>query len=438
MRLLFLMALVVSFSMSNAQLNIDYQEFQLDNGLDVIMHKDNSSPTVSVSIMYHVGSKNENPERTGFAHFFEHLLFEGTKNIPRGEYSRYVESAGGTLNANTTFDRTYYFEILPSNELELGLWLESERLMHAIVDNKGVETQRLVVKEERRQRTDNQPYGSILEESMVRAYPDYPYSWPIIGSMDHLDAATESDYKDFYRTFYVPNNAVLVVAGDLEYAETKELVTKYFGMIPKGVSPIPRPNKRPAPLTGEVRDTVYDNIQLPAVVQVYRTVGMDSPDYYAVDMAAQLLSQGESSRFNKSLVDEQQLALFVGSFPLGLEDPGVVLAFGIVNGGVTPDALEAGMDAEVAKIQSELMSDEEFEKLRNQIEVGLINQNAGLAGVAENLANAKTYFDDASRVNTELNRYLAVTKEDIMMAAQKYFKKDSRVVLYYMPKAVNP
>jgi len=438
MRFLLFLALICSFSVANAQLNIDYQEFQLDNGLDVILHKDNTSPTVSVSIMYHVGSKNENPERTGFAHFFEPLLFEGTKNIPRGEYSRYVESAGGTLNANTSFDRTYYFEILPSNELELGLWLESERLMHAIVDNKGVETQRLVVKEERRQRTDNQPYGSILEESMVRAYPDYPYSWPIIGSMEHLDAATESDYKEFYATFYVPNNAVLVVAGDIEYDQAKTLVKKYFGDIPKGVTPIPRPNKNPAPLKGEVRDTIYDNIQLPAVVQVYRTVGMDSPDYYAVDMAAQLLSQGESSRFNKSLVDEQQLALFVGSFPLGLEDPGVVLAFGIVNGGITPDVLEGGMDAEVAKIQSELMSDEEYEKLRNQIEVNLINQNARLSGVAENLANSKTYFDDASRVNSELDRYLAVTKEDIMNAAKKYFKKDNRVVLYYMPKPANP
>lgn len=438
MRIMLLLTFIFIGVLGNAQLNIEYQEFQLDNGLDVIMHQDNTSPTVSISIMYHVGSKNENPERTGFAHFFEHLLFEGSKNIPRGEYSRYVESAGGTLNANTSFDRTYYFEILPSNELELGLWLESERLMHAIVDNKGVETQRLVVKEERRQRTDNQPYGSILEESMIRAYPDYPYSWPIIGSMEHLDAATESDYKDFYKTFYVPNNAVLVVAGDIEYAETKDLVKKYFGPIAKGTGVIPRPNKRPAPLTAEVRDTIYDNIQLPAVVQVYRTVGMDSPDYYAIDMAAQLLSQGESSRFNKSLVDDQQLALFVGSFPLGLEDPGVVLAFGIVNGGVEPDVLEKGMDAEVAKIQSELISDQEYLKLRNQIEVNLINQNASLAGVAENLASSKTYFDDASRVNSELNRYLAVTKEDIMAAAKKYFVKDNRVVLYYMPKPANP
>lgn len=438
MKILFSLSLLLSFSFAQAQLSIDYKEFTLDNGLKVIMHQDNSSPIASVSIMYHVGSKNESPDRTGFAHFFEHLLFEATENIPRGEFSKYVEAAGGTLNANTSFDRTYYYEILPSNELELGLWLESERLLHAKVDDKGIETQRAVVKEERRQRMDNQPYGSILEESMKRAYSDYAYRWPIIGSMEHLNAAVEIDYQTFYKTFYVPNNAVLVVAGDIEYAETEVLVRKYYSEIPRGTLPIHRPNGNPAPLEKEIRDTIYDNIQLPAVVQIYRTVAMDSPDFYAVDMAAQLLSQGESSRFNKALVDEQQVALFVGSFPLGLEDPGVTLSFGIVNGGVPPEVLEAGMDAEVVKIQNELISDQEFEKLRNQIEVNLINGNASLAGVAENLASAKTYFDDATRVNTELNRYMAVTKEDIMNAAKKYLTVDKRVVLYYLPKPVNP
>ncbi len=425
-------------SLSFAQLNIDYQEFKLDNGLDVIMHKDNSSPVVSVSVMYHVGSKNENPNRTGFAHFFEHLLFEATENIPRGEYTKYVESAGGTLNANTSFDRTYYFEILPSNELELGLWLESERMLHAKVDDVGIETQRQVVKEERRQRIDNQPYGSILLEAMSRGYEDYPYEWPIIGSMEHLNAAEEKDYQEFYATFYVPNNAVLVVAGDIDYEETKELVKKYYSDIPTGTIEIPRPDKNPKPLTKEIRDTIFDNIQLPAVVQLYRTVGMDHQDYYAVDMLGQLLSQGESSRLNKSLVNEQQLALFVGSFPLGLEDPGVTLAFGIVNGGITPEQLETGMDEEIRKISTELISDEEYEKLRNQIEVNLIRQNGRLSGVAENLANAKTYFDDASRVNSELDKYLSVTKEDILNAAKNYLTPDKRVVLYYMPKPANP
>lgn len=285
---------------------------------------------------------------------------------------------------------------------------------------------------------DNRPYGSILAESMSRAYDGYPYEWPIIGSMEHIDAAQEADYKDFYATFYVPNNAVLVVAGDIEYDETERLVKTYFADIPAGVGEIPRPNKNPKPLMTEIRDTIYDNIQLPAVVQVYRTCGIDNPDYYAVDMLGQILSQGESSRLTKSLVNEQQLALFVGSFPLGLEDPGVSLAFGIVNGGVAPETLEAGMDAEVKKLATELITDEEFEKLRNQIEVNLINQNGRLSGVAQNLASAKTYFDDASRVNSELNRYLSVTKEDIRNAAIEYLTPDKRVVLYYLPKPANP
>jgi len=237
---------------------IEFTEYTLDNGLHVILHQDKSTPIVAVSVMYHVGSKNENPNRTGFAHFFEHLLFEGTENIERGEYDKYVESAGGTLNANTSNDRTYYYEILPSNQLELGLWLESERMLHAKVEQVGVETQREVVKEERRQRVDNQPYGSVVEESMKRAFKQHPYRWPVIGSMDHLDAAVEADYKQFYKDFYTPNNAVLSIAGDLDIEET-------------------------------------------------------------VDMLSKLLSQGQSSRMYKSLVDEQQKALFVGNFPFDMD-----------------------------------------------------------------------------------------------------------------------
>ncbi len=210
--------LLTWISMAQAQLNkINFQEFTLDNGLHVILHQDKSTPIVAVSVMYHVGSKNENPERTGFAHFFEHLLFEGSENISRGEYDKYIEKAGGTLNANTSMDRTYYFEILPSNQLELGLWLESERMLHAKVENVGIETQRQVVKEERRQRIDNQPYGSFLEQIMKRAYKTHPYKWPVIGSMAHLDAAEEKDYKNFYKDFYVPNNAIISIAGDIDY-----------------------------------------------------------------------------------------------------------------------------------------------------------------------------------------------------------------------------
>ena len=423
----------------SGQMNkIEFEQYTLDNGLKVILHQDNSTPIVAVSIMYHVGSKNEKPDRTGFAHFFEHLLFEGSENIERGEYDKYVEKAGGTLNANTSNDRTYYYEILPSNQLELGLWLESERLLHAKVEQIGVETQREVVKEERRQRIDNTPYGSILQESLSRAFTNHPYKWPVIGSMDHLNAAQEEDYKQFYNDFYTPNNAILSIAGDIDYDEAKKLIDQYFGSIPVKNPNVYRPTVVEPELKQEIRDTIYDNIQLPAVIMTYRIPAQGTPDYYAVSMLGTLLSQGQSSRFYKSLVDEEQKAVFVGNFPLGLEDPGAAIAFGIANMGTGLDALESSMENQISLVQKELISDNEFQKLRNQTENDFVSGNSRIAGIAESLANYEMYFGDANLINTELERYLAVTKEDIQRVANKYYNKNNRVVLHYLPKPVNP
>ena len=425
---------LVTISLQAQSQEIEFVEYDLDNGLHVILHQDKSTPIVAVSVMYHVGSKNEKPDRTGFAHFFEHLMFEGSENIDRGQFDKYVQRAGGTLNANTTFDRTYYFEILPSNQVELGLWLESERMLHAKVDQKGIETQREVVKEERRQRVDNQPYGSVLEESFVRAYTVHPYRWPIIGYMEHLEAAEEQDYVQFYEDFYVPNNAVLTLAGDIDIDASKEMIEKYFSGIPKSKKPVYRPNVVEPPLKGEVRDTVYDNIQLPAVIQTYRIPAQGTEEYYAVDMLSRLLSSGESSRLYRTLVDEQQKALFVGNFPLSLEDPGASLAFGICNMGVSPDDLEKAMDAEIARTQEELISEEEFQKLRNQIENEFVTSNSRMAGIAESLATYHMFYGDANLINKEIDRYMDVTKEDIREAARKYLVPSNRVSLTYLPK----
>ncbi len=432
-----LIFIVGSLGLQSQTSQIGFTEYDLDNGLHVILHEDHATPIVAVSVLYHVGSKNEDPNRTGFAHFFEHLLFEGSENIKRGEFDDYVQEAGGMNNANTFYDRTFYYEVLPSNQLALGLWLESERMLHAKVEEVGIETQRQVVKEERRQRVDNQPYGSVLEESMKRAYTVHPYRWPVIGSMDHLDAAEEKDYKDFYENFYVPNNAVLSIAGDIDITETMALVEKYFSTIPKGKDPY-RPNIVEPPLTKEVRDTVYDKVQLPAVIQTYRIPAQGTEDYYAVNMFAQLLSQGESSRLYKALVDEQQKAVFVGNFPLPMEDPGVSIAFGICNAGVDPSDVEASMDAEIVKVQEELISEREFQKLKNQIENDFISGNSRVVGVAESLANYYTYFGDANLINTEIDRYMKVTREDIRRVAKKYFNKNNRVVLYYLPEPSKP
>ncbi|MDA8692661.1 insulinase family protein [Saprospiraceae bacterium] len=435
MRYLISVVLICICGLSYGQMNkIDFVEYDLDNGLHVILHQDASTPIVAVSIMYHVGSKNEKPDKTGFAHFFEHLLFEGSENIDRGEYDKYIEKAGGTLNANTSNDRTFYFEILPSNQLELGLWLESERLLHAKVEDKGIETQREVVKEERRQRIDNQPYGTILQETMVRLFKKHPYRWPVIGSMDHLNAAVEDDYKNFYADFYVPNNAVLSIAGDIDIDQAKKWIDKYYASIPRGTKEIYRPNIVEPPMTGEIRDTIYDNIQLPAIIQAYRIPAQGTPEFYAVDMLSTLLSRGGSSRFQKAIVEDQQKAIQVGSFPLALEDYSVSLAFAFCNMGVDPSDVESSIDAEVKRVQTDLITDEEFQKLRNQIENDFVSSNSRVAGIAESLADYHMYFGDANLINTEIDRYLAVTKEDIRNAAIKYMQPNKRVVLYYLPK----
>ena len=431
--------LAVFYFSGYAQTNkIEFVEYDLPNGLHVILHEDHRTPIVAVSVLYHVGSKNEDLNRTGFAHFFEHLLFEGSENVKRGEFDKYIENAGGMNNANTTQDRTFYYEVFPSNQLKLGLWLESERMYHAKVDSVGVETQRQVVKEERRQRIDNQPYGSVMEETMKRLIRKHPYHHPVIGSMAHLDAAVEQDYINFYKTFYVPNNAVLSVAGDINIEETKKDILKYFGTIPKGTRKMYRPNIQEPPLEKEIVDTVYDNIQLPAVILAYQLPAEGTKDAYAVEMLNTLLAGGKSSRLNKALVDEQQKAVYVGSFPMAMEDMGAGIAFGIANMGVSPKDVLTSMDAEINKVRTDLIPEKEFQKLKNQMESAFVQGNERMVGIAENLANYYVYYGNTDLINTELNRYLDVTREDILRVAKKYYDPNHRVVLYYLPKTKTP
>lgn len=485
-------SLFISTTITAQQRKIDFVEYNLDNGMHVILHEDHSTPVVAVTMMYHVGSKNENPNRTGFAHFFEHLMFEGTQNIPRHEYDKYVEKAGGTLNANTSQDRTFYYELLPSNQLEMGLWLESERLLHAKVDQVGIETQREVVKEEKRQRVDNQPYGTFMEEIFKRAYSKHPYKWVPIGSMADLDAAQEKDYVNFYRTFYVPHNVTLSIAGDINIKQAKKWIADYYGTIPNGdkldiyrdkeflskekfikkynkqigkkaqskdfiadwnnlstddfvakyfkkasTKPhnVPRPDIKEGLLQHEIVDTIYDNIQLPAIIMAYRTPELNSKDHYAVEMLSMLLSGGNSSRFNKNIVEKKRLAMMAAAFPFPLEDEGITLSFALANVGVDLKELQNALDIEVEDVQKNLISDEELQKLKNQIESDFISSNSTMAGIAEQLAQYYTYYQgNTNLINTEIDKYMAVTKEDIKRVANKYFVPSNRVVLYYLPK----
>lgn len=414
---------------------IEFEEYDLDNGLHVILHQDNSTPIVNVSVLYHVGSKNEPKGRTGFAHFFEHLMFEGSPNIERGSFFKIIQNAGGQLNANTSFDRTFYYETLPSHQLELGLYMESERMLHAKIDSTGVATQKEVVKEEKRTRIDNQPYMSFQAKIFGKAYEGTPYSWTPIGSFEDIDAATEEDFKDFFKTFYVPNNATLSIAGDIQIEETKKLIDMYFAEIPRGTKEIPRPEIQAPELGGEVREEVFDNVQLPGVFQAYRMAEQGSDDYYAMQMLTTLLSGGQSSRFQKEIVDNQELAAFVGSFPFALEDGGLFVSLGLVNVGKTPEELEEAMMAEIERVKSEDISDREFQKLQNQVENNFVSSNSTVRGIAESLADYHVYYGDADLINSEIDRYMAVTKEDIKRVAKKYLTPDNRVTLYYLPKS---
>jgi predicted Zn-dependent peptidase len=417
-----------------AQENVKFTEYNLDNGLHVILHQDDSTPIVAVSVMYHVGSKNEKPDRTGFAHFFEHLMFEGSPNIGRGDYMKMVENAGGRVNANTDFDRTYYYEILPSNQLALGLYLESERMLHLKIDSAGVETQRKVVKEEKKQRLDNQPYGKIWEVTFKDAFKVSPYRWMPIGSDQYIDKATIAEFRNFYKTYYVPQNAVLTIAGDIQIDKAKDLVSKYFAGIPRGTKDIYRPDAVEPPQTAERIDTAYDNIQLPALVEAYHIPAIGTKDYYPIQMLTTLLSGGRSSRLYKTLVDKTQKAVYVGAFPAALEDPGLFISMAVANQGVDADTLRILMDHEISRVKDSVISDKEMQKLRNQVETSYINQNATDAGIAENLAYYYTFYKNTNAINTELEKLLDVTKEDIKRVADKYLKDSNRLVLYYLPK----
>jgi len=424
--------LVLGFFVSNAQ-EIDFVEYDLENGLHVILHQDNSAPVISTSVMYLVGSKEEDKGKTGFAHFFEHVLFTGSKNIKEGEWDKIVNANGGFYNANTGHDRTYYFNNFPSNKLELTLWIESERMLHPIITEKAIKTQQEVVKEEKRLR-ENQPYGNIFQVVSENLFKVHPYNNFIIGSMEDLSSASIDYYLEFNKKFHVPNNAALVVAGDIDIEKTKEMIKKYFSDIPRGID-VPRDYPMEEEITSTIKVESFDkNIQIPAYLLGYRTPGHNEREAYVLEMISIYLSSGQSSRLYKRIVDEKKLALQISSQNLSLEDYGIYFIFSLPMGDTKMDTIVSEIDSEIELMQTDLISDKDFQKIQNIIENRFVSSNSTVAGIGNSLAHNYFFHDTTDHINTELDIYRSISKEEIREVAKRLLGKNQRLELKYLPE----
>lgn len=418
------------------QPKIEFVEFNLENGLHVILHKDNTNPIVSVDIWYLVGSKDEDSNHTGFAHLFEHMMFQGSANVNKAGHFTYIQKAGGTLNGSTNQDRTNYFETVPSNQLELVLWLESDRMGTLNVTAENFDNQREVVKEEKRQRYDNVPYGSRFYNLFKDAYTGHPYRWIPIGSMEDLNNADVKYAQNFYRRFYAPNNAVLVIAGDIECEKTRELVEKYFGSLNTAQ---PKTNNYPEDqlFKGEVRDTIYDNVQLPAIYMGYKLPPITSPDIYPLNLLSMVLGDGKSSRIYRRLVYERMISKSANSFLWELELGTLFIITSVGMKESELNLLEDLINEEIEDVRNRPITEKELEKVKNSLETDYINRLQTLIGRADLLARYWSYFKNTELINTDLENYLNVTLKEVQDAAKKYLVQNNRVVLHYLPKEKN-
>jgi zinc protease len=422
----------------SASLHISFVEHNLANGLHVILHEDRHLPIVAINLWYHVGSKNEREGRTGFAHLFEHMMFQGSENVPPNGHFRYVQQAGGTLNGSTSFDRTNYFETLPAHRLELGLWLESDRMLSLAVNEQTLETQRSVVMEERRSRYDNQPYGTIYEELFSRAYKLQPYRWSTIGSMKDIREARLDEVREFHSMYYRPGNAVLCIAGDIDATKALDLVEKYFGGIPDPGTDIYRPFVREPRQLVPVRDYMYDNVPLPAVVIASHIPEIDSADYTPLDLLSLILASGDSSRLYQSLIYRHRTAQSVSCFALGLELPGLFIVEATARQDGAAEEMERLLREVLDRIATDGITEDELEKARNGSEAALIGELATMQSRADLLNSCHVLFGDASRINTEPDRIRAVTRDDIRRVAAEYLRESNSTVLYCLPNPKEP
>jgi predicted Zn-dependent peptidase len=426
---------------------IKFTDYRLPNGLRVILSVDHSAPVVAVSVTYNVGSRNERPGRTGFAHLFEHMMFQGSQNVGKGEHMMLVQDNGGTMNGTTNQDRTNSFESMPANQLELALFLEADRMRSLDISQANLDNQRAVVQEEKRQSYDNQPYGQMSEAVEDLAYSSFAYKHDTIGSMEDLNAATLDDVRSFFKTYYAPNNACMAVVGDFTEATAKRLIVKYFGTIPQQPTP-PTVDVTEQPIGGEKRKEITDNLaRLTRLEIAYKTVPGDNPDSFALQMLGSILSSGRTGRLHDALV-EKRLALNANAGGFAGRGPSLFSFSAMLPPSSSPDAVQKVWDTEIARIQADGVTEAELKKARAQARARLLvgggpgggggGRFGGLStalGRANALTQNAIFFNDPGRINTQLPRLEAVTAEDIKRVANQYLIKDNRVIVVDAPPA---
>jgi zinc protease len=413
---------------------LQYQITTLPNGLRVILSEDHSTPIVHVSVWYHVGSKNERPGRTGFAHFFEHMMFKGSKNVDPEAHTSIVSSIGGRSNAYTTDDVTVFWETLPAHYLPLALWLEADRMATLRIDEAAFRREREVVKEERRMRIENQPYGRLQEIIYDNAFVAHPYKHPTIGSMADLEAASVEDVREFHSTYYVPENATVTVVGDFDSAQALQMVTQYFGRVPKAARPVPRDIPKEPPMTKASRVSVEEAWPLPAVVIAYHIVYDGHPDSYPLHITSKILSDGQSARVPKELVYNKRIALSAFASGNITEDPNLFYAVAIVQPGRTLEEAEKALIAEFDKLKTEGVTSHEVQRAQNQFARDYIVGRESNEDKALHLAHAAVIHNDIATADGEFDIFMKITPADIQRVARTYFNENNRMVLYIQPK----
>jgi zinc protease len=406
----------------------------LPNGLRVIFSEDHSTPIVHVSLWYHVGSKNERPGRTGFAHLFEHMMFKGSKNVEPELHTSIIASVGGRSNAYTTEDETVFWQTFPQQYLPLVLWLEADRMATLRVDDGAFRREREVVKEERRMRVENQPYGRLNEIIYDHAFEAHPYKHPTIGSMADLEAASIEDVREFHRTYYVPENATLTIVGDFDLEGTRKLVTQYFGRIPKAASPVPRDIPREPAKTKARRFVVEEAWPLPAVVVAYHVTYDGHPDAYPLHITSKILSDGQSARIPRELIYNKRLALTAFGSGNITADPNLFYAVAIVQPGQSPEAAEQALIAEFEKLKSEPVTAHELQRAKNQFARDYIVGRESIQDKALHLAHAAVIHNDITTADGEFEIFTNVSTADVQRVARTYFTENNRMVLHVLPK----